>query len=143
VFSFGDTARESYERMIELVSDAEEYLAQHGAALSSTPPPAPPALRRDRIVAFGVTCPSRRRPDVPRLHRIPAVARLVSHRTSHKSRGPMTPTTSFHRSGYRWSRCRLRYASIGSTSSYSPGTSRPGMFDPAPMSGARRGTGLP
>ena len=49
VFSFGDTARESYERMIELVSDAEEYLAQHGAALRATPPSAPPALRRERI----------------------------------------------------------------------------------------------
>jgi rhamnose utilization protein RhaD (predicted bifunctional aldolase and dehydrogenase)/NAD(P)-dependent dehydrogenase (short-subunit alcohol dehydrogenase family) len=30
-FSFGDTARESYERMIELVSGAEAYLEAHGA----------------------------------------------------------------------------------------------------------------
>jgi rhamnose utilization protein RhaD (predicted bifunctional aldolase and dehydrogenase)/NAD(P)-dependent dehydrogenase (short-subunit alcohol dehydrogenase family) len=31
IFSFGATARESYERMIALVSRAEEYLAAHGA----------------------------------------------------------------------------------------------------------------
>jgi NAD(P)-dependent dehydrogenase (short-subunit alcohol dehydrogenase family)/ribulose-5-phosphate 4-epimerase/fuculose-1-phosphate aldolase len=31
IFSFGATARESYERMIELVGKAERYLAAHGA----------------------------------------------------------------------------------------------------------------
>ena len=31
IFSFGATARESYERMIELVDRAERYLAKHGA----------------------------------------------------------------------------------------------------------------
>ena len=31
MFSFGETARESYERMIELVALAEEYLAKNGA----------------------------------------------------------------------------------------------------------------
>ncbi len=31
VFSFGETARESYERMIHLVQLAEDYLARHGA----------------------------------------------------------------------------------------------------------------
>jgi NAD(P)-dependent dehydrogenase (short-subunit alcohol dehydrogenase family) len=31
IFSFGETARESYERMIALVTRAEEYLARHGA----------------------------------------------------------------------------------------------------------------
>ncbi len=31
VFSFGETAREAYERMIELVTHAEEYLAKHDA----------------------------------------------------------------------------------------------------------------
>ena len=33
IFSFGETARESYERMIELVGRAERYLQQHGAKL--------------------------------------------------------------------------------------------------------------
>jgi rhamnose utilization protein RhaD (predicted bifunctional aldolase and dehydrogenase)/NAD(P)-dependent dehydrogenase (short-subunit alcohol dehydrogenase family) len=31
IFSFGETARQSYERMIELVTRAEDYLAQHKA----------------------------------------------------------------------------------------------------------------
>src|SRR3970282_908710 len=31
IFSFGGTARESYERMIALVARAEDYLARHGA----------------------------------------------------------------------------------------------------------------
>jgi rhamnose utilization protein RhaD (predicted bifunctional aldolase and dehydrogenase)/NAD(P)-dependent dehydrogenase (short-subunit alcohol dehydrogenase family) len=31
IFSFGTTARESYERMIQLVSRAEDYLREHGA----------------------------------------------------------------------------------------------------------------
>ena len=40
MFSFGETARESYERMIELVGLAEDYLARNGAEIgkSSTPP---------------------------------------------------------------------------------------------------------
>lgn len=37
IFSFGATARESYERMIALVGRAEAYLAQHGAW--TLPPP--------------------------------------------------------------------------------------------------------
>jgi rhamnose utilization protein RhaD (predicted bifunctional aldolase and dehydrogenase)/NAD(P)-dependent dehydrogenase (short-subunit alcohol dehydrogenase family) len=42
IFSFGETARESYERMIELVSLAEKYLeAKH--AWSVAPKPSPPA----------------------------------------------------------------------------------------------------
>jgi len=49
VFSFGATARESYERMIDLVTRAEDYLAKHGAwnipVPSLTPGPAP--LRRE------------------------------------------------------------------------------------------------
>ncbi|HEV7662733.1 MAG TPA: bifunctional aldolase/short-chain dehydrogenase, partial [Chloroflexota bacterium] len=39
-FSFGETARESYERMIDLVSRAEGYLAEQGA-LDVTPAQAP------------------------------------------------------------------------------------------------------
>jgi rhamnose utilization protein RhaD (predicted bifunctional aldolase and dehydrogenase)/NAD(P)-dependent dehydrogenase (short-subunit alcohol dehydrogenase family) len=71
IFSFGDTARESYERMIELVSRAEEYLAAQGAW--NLPSPAPstdplPAvvdialLRRDisRTAGFPLILTSRR-----------------------------------------------------------------------------------
>jgi NAD(P)-dependent dehydrogenase (short-subunit alcohol dehydrogenase family) len=43
IFSFGDTARESYERMIELVSRAEAYLERHDAW--SLPEPAPASSR--------------------------------------------------------------------------------------------------
>jgi rhamnose utilization protein RhaD (predicted bifunctional aldolase and dehydrogenase)/NAD(P)-dependent dehydrogenase (short-subunit alcohol dehydrogenase family) len=39
LFSFGATAKESYERMIALVTRAEDYLARHGAW--ALPPPAP------------------------------------------------------------------------------------------------------
>jgi rhamnose utilization protein RhaD (predicted bifunctional aldolase and dehydrogenase)/NAD(P)-dependent dehydrogenase (short-subunit alcohol dehydrogenase family) len=53
IFSFGATARESYERMIELVSRAEEYLAAHGAW--TLPEPAaevpPPSLEIARSIA--------------------------------------------------------------------------------------------
>jgi NAD(P)-dependent dehydrogenase (short-subunit alcohol dehydrogenase family) len=43
-FSFGEKARESYERMIDLVRRAEAYLEHHGAwhlPLDETPPPTP------------------------------------------------------------------------------------------------------
>ena len=36
MFSFGGTARESYERMIELVGLAEDYLAKHGAKIGKS-----------------------------------------------------------------------------------------------------------
>lgn len=40
MFSFGETARESYERMIELVGLAEDYLAKHGAKIGTSAAPA-------------------------------------------------------------------------------------------------------
>jgi rhamnose utilization protein RhaD (predicted bifunctional aldolase and dehydrogenase)/NAD(P)-dependent dehydrogenase (short-subunit alcohol dehydrogenase family) len=49
VFSFGASARESYERMIDLVTRAEDYLARH-SAWTLTPPaltPGPAPLRRE------------------------------------------------------------------------------------------------
>ena len=48
LFTFGDTAQESYERMIVMVNRAEEYLARHvtlPAAVPLTPPA--PQLRQD------------------------------------------------------------------------------------------------
>jgi len=61
IFSFGATARESYERMIELVRGAEEYLEARGAwALGAFPEPAGPpdpletaGLRHDLSKAAG------------------------------------------------------------------------------------------
>src|SRR5579859_4705385 len=48
-FSFGETARESYERMIDLVDRAETYLHQHHAWAISRPAPrnSPPVARTD------------------------------------------------------------------------------------------------
>jgi rhamnose utilization protein RhaD (predicted bifunctional aldolase and dehydrogenase)/NAD(P)-dependent dehydrogenase (short-subunit alcohol dehydrogenase family) len=40
IFSFGASARESYERMIALVTRAEDYLARHGAWPLAAPAPA-------------------------------------------------------------------------------------------------------
>jgi len=49
IFSFGASAQESYERMIELVSRAEDYLREHKAWEIDLAPPKPPArpLRED------------------------------------------------------------------------------------------------
>src|SRR5919108_5522944 len=51
VFSFGANARESYERMIELVSMAEEYL-QRKKAWHVSSPGEPAAVKRDDIAAL-------------------------------------------------------------------------------------------
>src|SRR5215213_9366491 len=70
IFSFGETARESYERMIDLVTMAEEHLAAHGAwDLPVIPEVEPPAvspkeiteLRRDlsRVAGFPMVLLSR------------------------------------------------------------------------------------
>ena len=48
IFSFGNTARESYERMLELVRRAEEYLARQ-RAWNVVTPPAPAAPEIDGI----------------------------------------------------------------------------------------------
>jgi rhamnose utilization protein RhaD (predicted bifunctional aldolase and dehydrogenase)/NAD(P)-dependent dehydrogenase (short-subunit alcohol dehydrogenase family) len=53
IFSFGATARESYERMIALVTRAEEHLARRGAwSLPPPPPAAPRALPRVEVAAL-------------------------------------------------------------------------------------------
>jgi rhamnose utilization protein RhaD (predicted bifunctional aldolase and dehydrogenase)/NAD(P)-dependent dehydrogenase (short-subunit alcohol dehydrogenase family) len=97
IFSFGDTARESYERMIELVSRAEEYLAAHGAWDLPAPPPAleapaPPSpleiaeLRRDLSLAAGfpLILSSRRDARSLAFARRPDAARI-------SQQGPATP----------------------------------------------------
>jgi rhamnose utilization protein RhaD (predicted bifunctional aldolase and dehydrogenase)/NAD(P)-dependent dehydrogenase (short-subunit alcohol dehydrogenase family) len=50
LFSFGHTARESYDRMIDLVSRAENYLQEHDAwGLAERTPPVPDESRRGEI----------------------------------------------------------------------------------------------
>jgi rhamnose utilization protein RhaD (predicted bifunctional aldolase and dehydrogenase)/NAD(P)-dependent dehydrogenase (short-subunit alcohol dehydrogenase family) len=53
IFSFGETAREAYERMIALVTRAEEHLAARGAwSLPPPPPVADPTPRRAELAAL-------------------------------------------------------------------------------------------
>jgi rhamnose utilization protein RhaD (predicted bifunctional aldolase and dehydrogenase)/NAD(P)-dependent dehydrogenase (short-subunit alcohol dehydrogenase family) len=49
IFSFGKDARESYERMIELVSMAEEYLQRKKAWHATAPAPKPAVATREEI----------------------------------------------------------------------------------------------
>jgi rhamnose utilization protein RhaD (predicted bifunctional aldolase and dehydrogenase)/NAD(P)-dependent dehydrogenase (short-subunit alcohol dehydrogenase family) len=51
-FSFGETAREAYERMIDLVARAEAYLTAHGAWDLARPLPEPVTLERADIVSL-------------------------------------------------------------------------------------------
>lgn len=51
IFSFGETARESYERMIALVGKAEAYLDAHNALHISYPPQPMPSAVDHRVVA--------------------------------------------------------------------------------------------
>lgn len=53
IFTFGETARQAYERMIELVTLAEDALRRHGAFTSTRPAPRPaPPLDRAARAAF-------------------------------------------------------------------------------------------
>src|SRR5437016_9233022 len=52
IFSFGADARESYERMIELVSMAEEYLQRKKAWHVASPAPRTAAPKRDEVAAL-------------------------------------------------------------------------------------------
>lgn len=53
IFSFGDSARASYDRMIALVAEAEEYLKRSRAwELPRTSPATPPASLRQTIAAL-------------------------------------------------------------------------------------------
>jgi rhamnose utilization protein RhaD (predicted bifunctional aldolase and dehydrogenase)/NAD(P)-dependent dehydrogenase (short-subunit alcohol dehydrogenase family) len=95
IFSFGSSARESYERMLDLVERAERYLERHGAWNVVAPPdPAETAadpltlveLRRRVSAAAGFPMLMRTRTTAQTLGfaRNPAVARL-------SQQGPATP----------------------------------------------------
>ncbi len=103
IFSFGDTAQESYERMIHLVDLAEQYLAKHAAGDSSgqaiSPDdepgaiqPAPPQLtayaelRRDISRTAGF-------PVVMRCRRDPRIASFIARDdlSTISQQGPATP----------------------------------------------------
>jgi rhamnose utilization protein RhaD (predicted bifunctional aldolase and dehydrogenase)/NAD(P)-dependent dehydrogenase (short-subunit alcohol dehydrogenase family) len=96
LFTFGQTAKSSYDRMIELVSRAEEYLRQHHAwnvhppTVAQPPPPLMrreiAALRREISLAAGAPMILRTHGDAPCLAfaRRPDVAKL-------SQRGAATP----------------------------------------------------
>ena len=95
VFSFGETARESYDRMIDLVDRAERYLdARHAWKVVAEPAPAPleidgvalAELRRRVCAAAGFPLVMRVRPTAQTIAfaRHPEVARL-------SQQGPATP----------------------------------------------------
>jgi len=52
IFTFGETARESYERMIALVTRAEDYLARFEKQSSIDVQPPPDAILREEVAQF-------------------------------------------------------------------------------------------
>jgi rhamnose utilization protein RhaD (predicted bifunctional aldolase and dehydrogenase)/NAD(P)-dependent dehydrogenase (short-subunit alcohol dehydrogenase family) len=94
IFSFGEDARQSYERMIELVTMAEEYLARNKAWTLSLPPANPQlftrldiaALRRDISAQASFPLVLKR----SRLEKLSAFARHPSVKKLSQS-GPATP----------------------------------------------------
>jgi rhamnose utilization protein RhaD (predicted bifunctional aldolase and dehydrogenase)/NAD(P)-dependent dehydrogenase (short-subunit alcohol dehydrogenase family) len=143
IFSFGGTARESYERMIELVSRAEEYLAAKGAWTLPPPPPVadpPPApatiaaiaaLRRDlsRVAGFPMIVSSHRDARSLAFARRPDAAAL-------SQQGPATPdhmirTKRFPmlgRDAAAWAEGYRRYFAEHAPQAREPKT----ILDPAP-----------
>ena len=99
VFSWGEDAREAYERMIELVSRSERYLEERKAWTIGLAPAAPPAFRRRELAAL--------RSEVSRAAGAPLVARanaspraldFARHAQVGKisQRGPATPDHVLH-----------------------------------------------
>ena len=95
IFSFGATARESYERMIHLVGLAERYLDEHGAwrlapAASGSATPVPPAqlaaLRQ--VISHGAGNPM-----IVATHQDPRTASFVNRPdvAAISQQGPATP----------------------------------------------------
>lgn len=93
VFTFGETAKSSYERMIQIVTVAENYLRQQGAIIQAPPPttssdylPALAQLRRAVSKAQGTAVIAKldTSADAWQFANLPQVADLAT-------RGPLTP----------------------------------------------------
>ena len=94
VFSFGDTARESYDRMIRLVTMAEEYLRDHGAwSLRDGEYRTPAPSRNETARLRGAISLVAGAPMIVETTRTPRVAAFVRRPDfeSLVSRGPLTP----------------------------------------------------
>jgi len=95
IFSFGDTARASYERMIDLVSRAEAYLAAHIPPMAAhTPVGAPPR--------FDTRAQAELRRSISRAAGAPMIVKTCSNARTHAfarhpdlaamcAQGPITP----------------------------------------------------
>jgi rhamnose utilization protein RhaD (predicted bifunctional aldolase and dehydrogenase)/NAD(P)-dependent dehydrogenase (short-subunit alcohol dehydrogenase family) len=94
IFSFGATARESYDRMIELVTMAEEFLVERGAG--ALPERDVPALDVDRVERARLRADLSSAADAPMIvttTRTPRTEAFLA-RPDHAdlaNRGPMTP----------------------------------------------------
>ncbi|HEV8097209.1 MAG TPA: bifunctional aldolase/short-chain dehydrogenase [Burkholderiales bacterium] len=94
VFSFGADARESYERMIQLVAMAEEYLASRKAWRVGAPAAKPGECKREEIAQLRRTVSEAagfplivRISDAPKFAAFARDARIAQH----SQRGPATP----------------------------------------------------
>ncbi len=94
IFSFGDTARESYDRMIELVAMAQEYLEAHDAWELPTQPMRSTSSRRVELARLRATISAAAGvPMVMESTRTPRVGAFVGRPdfADLATRGPMTP----------------------------------------------------
>lgn len=95
IFSFGDTARVAYERMIDLVTRAEEYLAHHNAWQISFPvtPPAEQPLRHELAVLRQAVSSAAGVPMILATHRDPQCMSFVQREDLNviAQQGPATP----------------------------------------------------
>jgi rhamnose utilization protein RhaD (predicted bifunctional aldolase and dehydrogenase)/NAD(P)-dependent dehydrogenase (short-subunit alcohol dehydrogenase family) len=100
VFSFGAGARESYERMIELVAMAEDYLASKKAWQVSPPPAPPPSpVRRGEIAALRrAISDCAGMPMILRVNATPKFTGFASHPGVERlsQQGPATPDHLLH-----------------------------------------------
>ena len=94
MFSFGANAKESYERMIRLVSMAEDYLASHEAWQVTLPAAASAVLPRAEIAALRRSiCDCAGLPMVMRVNDSPKFLSFARHPdvARHSQQGPATP----------------------------------------------------
>jgi rhamnose utilization protein RhaD (predicted bifunctional aldolase and dehydrogenase)/NAD(P)-dependent dehydrogenase (short-subunit alcohol dehydrogenase family) len=94
LFTFGESARSAYERMIELVTLAEEYLDRHGAWNISLPPTPPPPDRREEIARLRRDLSAlARKPMILRTHPAGECAAFARHEdvATLSQQGPATP----------------------------------------------------
>jgi rhamnose utilization protein RhaD (predicted bifunctional aldolase and dehydrogenase)/NAD(P)-dependent dehydrogenase (short-subunit alcohol dehydrogenase family) len=92
IFTFGETARESYERMIALVSRAEAYLERFVAAPVSVAPPAPAALREELALLRQKVSEAAAKPMLLTLHQDEQAWAFVQQpELQRRVQGPLTP----------------------------------------------------